>query len=90
MPDQVTFEYPAEPFDAIRWFMPAFREYVTNFFDIVNAKIHQAAARIPDTEEQPPQIEVDATNVVEQQAPPEETKSTQYNTELGALVAEYE
>lgn len=40
LPDWTTNEYPTEPYDIFRWFMPCMREWITQFFNTVISKIN--------------------------------------------------
>ena len=51
LPDYETGEHPDDPFDVLTWFMPAFREWTTQFFNTVISKINEKGELIPDTEE---------------------------------------
>lgn len=42
LPDPMTFKYPIEPYDAFRWFNPALREWLSQIFQVIIAKIESA------------------------------------------------
>ena len=47
--DRETSEYPEEPFDAFRWFMPTFSSLVAQVFNVITSKINSYEDE-PETE----------------------------------------
>ena len=41
LPNWATNDYPVEPYDVFRWFMPPMRDWITQFFNTIVAKMHE-------------------------------------------------